>query len=338
MLADARAVMAEIFELAGEPVPDVSDEELLAAIKDGLAVKETVLPGAKSGDVALGGRVGNAVEDLLHGAMRQGVKAIEELVETALRRMLRTNVLTQRLFNEGEVQKLAEALESTVATADLMGRAIVRDRLRIERQKRGIKTEAVVYEDLPTPAKPFTPDAAIDYFKSLVPELGTDPGLLDTYRRTAFTMAVATEAKLLEKVQEAITARLQTGVGVRSIEQDIKALMDEAGVTSRNPQYSELIFRTNAMDAYNTGYQDEFTKPEVAESFPVWMYSAIPDSRVRPEHLAHNGKYYPNHVPFVVIRDSNGSNGFNCRCVNIAIWHTDWAELQSKGARVETTW
>lgn len=291
---------------------------------------ESILPQAKSGDVALGGRIGNEIEDYLHAAMRQGVAVMDEITESAVKRMIRTNnVLTQTLFNDLERSQLTDAMERVVSTSNLLGRAVVRDRLRIERER-------FKKEDF-TPSKPIVPQKAIDYFSDLIPQVGTDPLILDSFRRSAFTMAVATEQTLLAKVQTAITTRLQTGQGIRSIEQDIRGLMDEAGVTSRNPQYGEMVFRTNAMDSYNQGFQEEFTSPEVASGFPVWMYSAIPDSRVRPEHLAHNGKYYPNGVPFAQIRDSQGGNPYNCRCTMIPIYVTDWERLQAQGARVETS-
>ncbi len=78
---------------------------------------------------------------------------------------------------------------------------------------------------------PLQPEAALDFFRHLVPTLGTDPHRLDDGRRTAFTLAVATDVELLDKVKDAITQALETGqvapAGVRRWG-DTLATADEA--------------------------------------------------------------------------------------------------------------
>ncbi len=58
---------------------------------------------------------------------------------------------------------------------------------------------------------PLQPEAALHFFRSLVPTLGTDPHRLDDGRRVAFTLAVATDLELLDAVKEALTAFLAQG-------------------------------------------------------------------------------------------------------------------------------
>ena len=180
------------------------------------------------------------------------------------------------------------------------------------------------------------PEKAVDYFTGLVPTLGTDPQRFgEIMNRHAFTLAVATDTALLGKVQDLLRDRLATGVGISTAPQEINRILDDVGVGPANPQYGEMVFRTNMMDSYNQGFQEELAA-STSGSFPVWQYHAILDDRVRDEHRAHDGNYYPASVPFTTVRDSNGSNPFNCRCTFSPVYVDDWEELQRQGATVAT--
>ncbi len=188
----------------------------------------------------------------------------------------------------------------------------------------------------PEPIPPLIPERAVSYFQALIPTLGTDvmrygPQL----ERHAFTLAVATDAVMLDKVKVAIKSRLEGSLPVSTATADIQDILNLAGVAPANPQYAEMVYRTNMMDAYNTGQVAELADPVMQEFFPVWRYDGILDSRTGDDHRPHIGLYYPSSAIFADVR---GSRIYNCRCSFTPINKYDWAELVGRGARLETAW
>jgi hypothetical protein len=206
----------------------------------------------------------------------------------------------------------------------------------------------------PDPSDPFhvfpepipfqRPDEAVTYFNRLVPSIGTDPyrygPLLE---RHAFTLAAAADQALLDKVKQAIVKKVQAAVGSRiagaaplgTATADVQDILDAAGVSPANPQYAEMVVRTSMMDAYNAGQTAEMAAPEMREFFPVWRYEGILDSRTGDDHRPKIDKYYPSTAVFADVR---GPRVWNCRCCQTPVYRTEWAELQGRGARVESSW
>lgn len=180
------------------------------------------------------------------------------------------------------------------------------------------------------PVPPFAPDEALDFFRALVPVLGTDPHLLPNLQRTAFTLAAATEQELLQAVQAAILQRLATGE-VGTGRAAVQAVLDAAGVGSQ-PGYAETVFRTNAVSSYNQGTHEQLQRE--AETFPVWRYSNPDDNRSRPKHAALNGTYYPASVSLDQVRGATLADKANCRCVQLPVDKWEWADLRAGGARI----
>ncbi|STY93427.1 phage minor head protein [Moraxella bovis] len=75
------------------------------------------------------------------------------------------------------------------------------------------------------------------------------------------------------------------------------------------------IYRTNIQTAYNRGkwYEQQQNKKDR----PYLMYSAINDSRTRPEHRARHGVIRPIDDPFWL--DNTPPCGFRCRCTTRAL-------------------
>lgn len=245
------------------------------------------------------------------------------------------------LFDEQERSALTAALAATGGTAELLGRARVRERQSQALARGGPQTfaePAFAFADDPAAGlKPLAPEAAVKHFRALVPQLGVDPERFGVeQRRRAFTVAQATEQSLLGRLKDLILRSLEgTATPQPWGEQAVRDLLDQAGVTPRNPQYAEMVFRTNMMDAYTQGATDELQDPDVAETFPVWRYDGIDDHRAGDDHRPKFGRYYPNAVAFAVVR---GQRVYNCRCVPTPIDRWTWEQLQREGARVETSW
>ncbi len=176
------------------------------------------------------------------------------------------------------------------------------------------------------------PKAALEHFASLIPSLDQiDPAkFAETHDAKAFTLAEATDQAMLEKVKGAVQKGLEQGQPRQAVA-SVQQILDGAGVSPKNPQYAEMVFRTNAMAAYNEGSTKEMQDPDVAESFPVWQYVGVLDGRQGEDHEPNFDNYYSNETDFDDVR---GDRIFNCRCTSIPIFVDDWNELQADGAEV----
>lgn len=181
--------------------------------------------------------------------------------------------------------------------------------------------------------EPMPPMQALEYFRSLLPMLGVDPmRWLADLRRRAFTLAVATNDEMLQRVQNILINRLNTGERISDAPREIEKTLDLMGVTDMPEGYGENVVRTSLMDAFNEGMQREVN--QVLPTFPVFRYSNPADSRSRPWHAEKNGLYYPSSVPFVQVRGTESKDIFQCRCVPVYIDKWSWEELKDRGARI----
>ena len=286
-------------------------------------------------------------EDLLAGAVKKGVDTMSEVMRSAVARMLAApNPLrAERLFDNAETAKLAETLGDAISTANLLGQS--RIFLRAEKAKDAGEDTAKFSEESETPwncfdevssIKPLPPARALSYFKNLVPKIGEikPERFGPLMQRKAFTLAATTDQTALGRIKEIIQQRIETGQQINATPKAIDAILADAGVTVANPNYSEMVFRTNTMDAYQTGSQEAMRDPEVADIFPVWQYSGIDDGRARPGHRKHFRKYFPSSMSFAEVRDSEKGefDGFSCRCVSIPVSKYRWKRLQAGGAEL----
>lgn len=292
--------------------------------------------------MALAGDDGDRAEDLLAESKRQGSATLNALLGRALRRHLGSGgyQINGELFDEAELTELTSALEATLATADLLGRARIRgdaqhhaelaEKYSLDGNVNALTPLAKPFRAFAdTPAlKPLQPTKAIAYFRRLVPSLDVHPERFgQNNARRAFTLAGKTSLTLREKVQKAISDALSTGNTPQG-EAFVRHLLDDVGASKRNPQYSEMVFRTNMMDAYTQGAMQELDHPDVAPEFPAWQYLGIDDHRAGSDHRPHFNQYFPSSVSFAAVR---GPRVFNCRCNFRPVHKSEWSRLQSQG-------
>lgn len=289
-------------------------------------------------DVALAGPDGVQATALLRRSVRSGTAALGELAAAAVERLAAKGkgaMRASRLFTDDERQQFADTAAATIATAELLGRARIRERARLAKAgtlRFSDATPFAAFAD--APIEPLMPLDALEYFRSLVPDLARTPATFGPrMERRAFALAVDADAVLLDKIKQSIAEAIADGLTPGAGGQAVQRILDDAGVSVRNPQYAEMVMRTNVMDAYNQGAMRELQEPDVAEAFPAWKFIGIADGRQRPSHAVHFGKYYPTSATFAEVRDSVAGkfDGFNCRCNFIPISRAELRELRDQG-------
>lgn len=331
VLAAIRKFIADANPAAVEPVKKLADA---SPSTTPAAAHVGTPPGPPaSSEVALPGKDGKALAALIRASKDAGAAELAALVKESLR----TFDGRGALLSDAAVRKLAERMAAVNTTALLAGRSRVREMAERTKEVGNLTKFAASDVALSTfadgPGVLSSPEAAAAYFGSLVPTLSLDPERLATeQRRKAFTLAASANRALTDRVQKLILAGVRDNRSTADVTADITAAMEAAGVAHRNPQYSEMVFRTNAMDSFQTGMYEEGRHPDVAELFPVWQYLGIDDARAGEDHRPKFNRYYPAAAPFAAVR---GNRPFNCRCSLRWVDSFDWDELRGGGARVE---
>lgn len=288
-----------------------------------------------SDEVALAGRDGKVLARLIRKAKAEGVRRFAEIVGQAVAGYNGSGPLLSRV----QSVELAGVLSAVNSTAELLGRLRVRE-IADRAAKGGAHRFA---DDVPLSTAGInpltairTPEEALAYFLGLNPKIGVDPErFANEQRRRAFTLARSANEVLTQKVQEAIGKAMAEHKGTADATADVAKLLDDAGVSTGNPQYSEMVFRTNAMDSYQTGAYEEGLTDDVADVFPCWEYLIVDDERTGADHRPHANKLYPASVPFAKVR---GHRSMNCRCSLRWVDKYELADRQSAGERVEEKW
>ena len=292
-------------------------------------------------DIALHGADGRKAESLLENSKREGAARIAEIARPAVERALRNPakfLRSDKFLDDSELADLADVMADVTGTADLLGRS--RMRRRLDQAERGgdkfSEDDATDFSCFDEGIKPLPPSRALAYFRGLVPGLVANAeAWSEGQHQRGFMLAVTSDLELLKKVKEAIRSALESGAGYRSGTKAVDKIMDDAGISPRNPQYGEMVTRSAMANSYNEGWDSELKEPDVQEAFPVWRYANPNDNRSRPTHAARNGKYYSSAVSFADVRGRGIEDYANDRCTGIPVWRGTWQKLQRNGNRIE---
>lgn len=326
------AVNSLVYKSAGVPRPAVS-----------FAQSPALRPHSQHGtEVSLPGAEGKRAAELLDQAVQQGVQTTYELCKRAVGRLLdrgrQAVVLAQSLFDADELQQFQQQITNTLAAGHLLGQASVRLRYNRAVQLQGaiqLSQEPVVFFEFAEPIRPLPPLEAIDYFAGLVPGIAADPlALTSGLAGRALFLAGTSDRVILDRVKSAILTSLNTGVPMREVANQIEEILDSAGVTPRNPQYAEAVYRTQTMEAQRVGAQREFNEPDVADVFPAWQYTNAKLKTSRPEHAARDGNIYDRSLVFAEVRGLEAKDVINCTCGFIAMDKWEVEAFLANGGQV----
>jgi SPP1 gp7 family putative phage head morphogenesis protein len=92
------------------------------------------------------------------------------------------------------------------------------------------------------------------------------------------------------------------------------------------------VFTTNMQKAYSLGRYEQMKQPETMDALPFWQYMTVGDDRVRPEHAVIDG--FTARAIDPVWNKIYPPNGFNCRCIVIALLASEAPEGSSDDGRM----
>jgi len=195
-------------------------------------------------------------------------------------------------------------------------------------------------DDQPFMLQPF--DAAVEHFASrrVVPFDEFDD-MVDAERFRAFSMKNAANEAIIERAHALLRASVNRpevggfGPGLQDFIRQIRADEARLGFTPSSRFYLETVFRTATATSYAAGRMRSQLSPNVKASTGFWEYRTAGDGpqdphpatdlhpaspgggRVRNPHWELDGKQWSMDDP--AAREFYPPNGFNCRCVMVAI-------------------
>lgn len=140
-------------------------------------------------------------------------------------------------------------------------------------------------------------------------------------RQKAFSIAGITATDQLQAVLDSLNKALADGQSFNDWKKQ-QAIADLALPKHR----LDNIWRTNLQGQYMAGKWEQFERNQ--ENRPYLMYDAINDSRVRPSHLAMDGKIW--HIDDPQVATHSPPCGYRCRCSLISLSESQ-AQARSNG-------
>lgn len=152
-------------------------------------------------------------------------------------------------------------------------------------------------------------------------------------KRRAFTIAGMTNNVMLQRAKDELEAQIRSGGQVRDFAKKVAERFESAGFTPASPSHVETIYRTNVLNAYNSGRYAQATQPEVLRVRPYWQIRTANDGppRQRPAH--RNVHLWVLKADDTFWRTAYPPFGFNCRCRVVTLSN---AEVQARSLRIRT--
>ncbi len=303
-----------------------------------------------SDQTAATGKIKDAIERLLKkGEKLMGDKldaALKKSVGSALKRGDPEDLFRMRgLFSQAELEEIADAIAQIRAPAEMLARLEAwRERDAAVRGKAGEASNAQLgnwdpkgVADVYHNVEPMWPEQAYRQVARLTPRMEATPEELAAGVRTeSFSMAVASDVEMLGMVQQHVLDAMGRGLSGVELRNAIEDEIVKAGLEPLNKGYSEMVARTNTLEAYRKAGDEASLDPDIQEMFPVYEYIGNEDGREGDDHRPLFGRYFPIQLPFVTVRNAAGPSPrpWNCRCDHIKIDRFDWEELQAQGAEL----
>jgi len=151
--------------------------------------------------------------------------------------------------------------------------------------------------------------------------------LTDAERFRAFTMARVASGAIRQRALELLTEALEPGgIGIDAFVEAVRQDEIALGFTPAHHGYLQNVYRTATATSYNAGRYRMQTNDPVRAATGYWEYLTAGDNRVRHQHAALHGSVWAMDDP--AARIIYPPNGYQCRCVMIAIGADDFTKDQ----------
>lgn len=159
------------------------------------------------------------------------------------------------------------------------------------------------------------PRKAISYLKKLPSVRKADwEAAAAKFRRPAFFIAGIENRQILEIIRTVIEESLREGLSLEKFEQRVRNRLWTLRIKGG---HLRTVWHMNVSNAYRAGRYEELQQPEIKGVLTHYLFDAIVDGVVRPNHKALENGIAPINWPgWEKYRDPLG---FNCRCQRIAI-------------------
>lgn len=264
-----------------------------------------------------------AQDALLEDGVSRARLIVDQILTDLIGQVRRGKFIEQGIYNPDlkiDIRPLRQQLIATSLQAHLTGWALGVDELAMK----GVEFAPERFEAFAEGDEEeiLKPEEVMDLFKGRVPiNQRSYRTLLQRTRAKYFTIAGIEETSLLQIAQEALLEAIEnsgtaesfaTAVRERGIKYTGRAFGQDLAGEALKDHHIRLIFRNNIQSAYHEARRQLFEDPDVVEQVPYWMYSAIDDDRVRPHHLAMDGRIYRRDD--AIWATWYPPNGHNCRC------------------------
>lgn len=275
-------------------------------------------------------------------AVRVSVRARKETIEVARDTtvLMRAAILSHRRRLAGLRPALLEAARAAYQTgarlpeippqataararelAEILAAAEIAGRMRTRRAAEQADPSAGITAGLGTSAfaeafpRSVPPEKAIAYIRSLpAVERSQWEAFIRKHQGRAFTVAGVEQRAVLESLRDLIAESLRAGLTPEQFNaraQDLLRNFEISGARLRT------VWNQTVGNALRDGRYGELEDPEIRAVLGYWLFDAIVDAVVRPNHAALDGGIAPVDWPGW---DFYGDPlGLNCRCARISI-------------------
>lgn len=140
-------------------------------------------------------------------------------------------------------------------------------------------------------------------------------GLLPELRAYAFTIAGLDVGDTMSRIRDTIKAVPAGALNWDKARKEIAADLDDALGGKVAQRRAELLLRTHVFRGYAAArYRNLIAQTDV---FPYWQYKTVGDERVRPSHVALNGKIFP--AGHVIWQRIFPPWDWGCRCLVVPL-------------------
>ena len=156
---------------------------------------------------------------------------------------------------------------------------------------------------------------AIGWFKGLSIVTRSAFDRLDAAaKRRSFTISGLLNNMMLQKAKDELETQVREGGQLRDFRKFMTERMESAGFTPANPSHVETIYRTNVLNAYNSGRHAQATQPSILRMRPYWQIRTVNDGPPRQRKTHQNVHLWTLRADDSFWKTAYPPFGFNCRC------------------------